>query len=218
MIRHLTILIILISCKPDSDLKIKDIGLDKNDVFLYEVVKEDSNNPLDWRIEPRKEKLIPNTNAHFIVRAKMIHSNKTLSDCFASILLPERIVDFVIYKKENELEFKAIYELYDIDVIPSIASETFGDYELYYSKKYPEIGIEILKFGLNLANDPSVIAEDLGYILRDENRYEEALEAFLISEQHGVSSEYIFKEIHDLHLTLGDEVKAKEYEDKAPDF
>jgi tetratricopeptide (TPR) repeat protein len=218
MIRILTILLICISCKPDLDMRIKDINANKIDAYIFDIVEEKTDNPLDWKIESRFDKLIPDTEAHCIVRAKMIDSNKTVSDCFVNISLPERIVDFVIYENENGLVFKQTYELENTDVIPAIASEAYGVYELYYSKNNPDIGIEILKNGLNLADDPSVIAEDLGYILRDENRHEEALEAFLVSEKHGVSNDYIYKEIHDLYVTLGKLDSAKEYVSKIQDL
>lgn len=195
-------------------MRIKDVFTNKTDVYIFDIVKEKSVNPLDWKIKPRKEKLIPDSEAHCIVRAKMIDSNKNVSDCFVNISLPERIVDYVIYKTENGLVYKQTYELSDIDIIPAIASEAQGDYELYYSKYNPNVGIEILKAGLSIANDPSVIAEDLGYIFRDENRHKESLEAFLISEKHGVSSDYIYKEIQDLYIVLGNIEKEKEYENK----
>ncbi len=209
---------ILISCKPEnSDMRIKDIVTKKTDVNIFTVVKEKSDNPLDWKIKTRKDKLIPDTEAHCIVRAKMIDKEKNVSDCFINISLPERIVDYVIYQTDLGLEYKESYELADKDVIPAVASEAFGDYELYYSKNAPDVGIEILRQSLNLTEDPSVIAEDLGYILRDENRHQEAIDAFLISEEHGVSSEYIFKEISDLYAKIGNDEKSKEYDEKSGD-
>lgn len=196
-------------------MKIKNILNEYNDINLFEVVDDDSEeNPLDWKIRPRAEILIPDTEAHCIVRAKMIDSNKTVRDAFIDISLPERIVDFIIYKTQNGMEFKQIYELTDIEVIPAIASECLGNYELYYSKNNPDIGIEILRTGLKLSKRPSVIAEDLGYILRDEKRYNEALDAFLISEENGVSNDYIYYEIMDLYINLNNKNKAVEYKNK----
>ncbi len=148
----------------------------------------------------------------------MIDADKNVSDCFINISLPERIVDYVIYQTDQGLEFKGSHKFSDIDIIPSIASEAFGNYELYYSKNNPDIGIEILRQGLRLSKAPSFIAEDLGYILRDEHRYEEALEAFLISEKHGVTSDFIYQEIRDLYRQLKNEEKANEYNRKIKDF
>jgi hypothetical protein len=159
-------------------MSIENILMTENEYFLFDVINDDSENPLEWEINTRIGKLIPDTEAHCIVRAKMIDANKVVTDCLINISLPERIVDFVIYKYDNELICKQLYELQDSDVIPAIASEAIGVYELYYSKNRPDIGINILKQGLKVASNPSVIAEDLGYILRDENRYKEAIDAF----------------------------------------
>lgn len=199
-------------------MRIKDIVSKKTDVYIFDIVKEKTDNPLNWKIKSRKDKLIPDAEAHCIVRAKMIDSNKKVTDCFINLSLPERILDFVIYQTDKGLEFKESYEFIDIDVIPSIASKAFGNYELYYSKNNPDIGIEILRQGLSISKDPSVIAEDLGYILRDEKRYEEALEAFLISEKYGVSSDYIYQEIRDLYRQLNNDEKADEYDKKIKDI
>jgi len=194
-------------------MKIKNI-VDNNETVLFEVVQEKSDNPLKWKIKPTTEKLIPNTDGHFIVRAKMISNDRNVQDCFIDLSLPERISDFIIYQTDNGLEFTESYKLNDKEVIPVIASECYGVYELYYSKNYPEIGIEILRTGLEISNNPAIIAEDLGYILRDENKYQESIDAFLISEKHGVSSEYIYQEIRDLYLQLDNKEKADEYDNK----
>ncbi len=179
-------------------MRIKDIVDKKTDVYIFEVVKEKSDNPLDWKIKPRYEKLIPDTEAHCILRAKMIDSDKNVSDCFINLSLPERIVDYVIYQTNNGLKYNEFYELTDKDVIPAIASEAFGVYELYYSKNNPEIGISILKDGLGSSKEPTAIAEDLGYILRDENRSIESIQAFLISLCSEPSSEFVNSEIKPL--------------------
>ena len=217
MIRNLLILLTLFSCTNSSKMKIKDI-VDSNETVLFEVVNEQSDNPLDWEIEPTNEKLIPYIDGHFIVRAKMINSEKNIQNCFINLSLPERITDFVIFQTDSGLEYVETYKLSDIDIIPVIASECFGNYEMYYSKKSPEIGIEILKQGLEISNKPVSIAEDLGYILREENKYQESIDAFLISEKHGVSSVYIYQEIRDLYLQLDNKEKAEEYDNKMKNY
>lgn len=144
----------------------------------------------------------------------MIDSDKAVQECFINISLPERTVDFIIFMTPNGLVFNEIYELTGIDVIPAIASEVHGEYELYYTKNNPEVGIQVLEQGLELTPIPSAIAEDLGYILRDEKRYKESIDAFLISEKHGTSSVYIFKEIRDLYFQINNKVKTDEYSKK----
>ena len=63
----------------------------------------------------------------------------------------------------------------------------------------------------------NVIAEDLGYILRDEGQIEEAIENFKKSEEFGPSSEYIFLELSKLYEELGQSEKKIEYLQKFKD-
>ena len=196
-------------------MKLKDIFSDnKTKIFL--VTNDDKDNELDWTIEPTDFELIPDEEETFFVKAKQVYKDKTV-DCFLGIVTPERIADFVIKLDKNN---KAIIESFsdqENSVIPVVASDCFGDYELYYSKENPQFGIDILKDGLTKSSSKNVIAEDLGYILRDEERTQEAIEAFLISEQNEPSSEYIYGELAQLYEQLGQTEKQLEYEKKYKD-
>lgn len=204
--------------RSNSEMKVKDIISNKPNLKLFNVINDNSDNPINWKIKPLEDSLITDSYSHCIVRAVMIDSDKKTKDCLINLSIPERITDFVIFNTSNKIEIKYIYELNDIDVVPIIASEIFGSYELYYSKNNPEIGIQVLKQGLENSINPSVIAEDLGYILRDEKRYIESINAFLISEENGVSSEYIYQEIRDLYLQIANKEKADIYSRKLKDF
>ncbi|MBN1150461.1 hypothetical protein JXA84_04480 [candidate division WOR-3 bacterium] len=192
-------------------MKIIDVVSKHTDIFLFKVVKNNSESPLDWEITAMTDKLIPNAEIQCIARVKMIDSHNNVSDCLVNISLPERIIDYVIYKSDRGFEYKEIYSLVDSEVIPAIASDAYGDYNIYYSKKNPGVGIDILKQGLKISENKTSAAEDLGYILRDEQRYTESLDAFLISEKYGVTSDFIYQEIRDLYLKLNDKEKADEY-------
>lgn len=48
-----------------------------------------------------------------------------------------------------------------------------------------------------------VVGEDLGYILLDESRINEAIEAFLISEKNVSCSEYFYLELSQLYAQVG---------------
>ena len=61
------------------------------------------------------------------------------------------------------------------------------------------------------------VAEALGYILRDEGRIEEAIEAFKIIEENELSSEYTFWELAGLYEQLGQLEKQIEYMQKYND-
>ena len=196
-------------------MRVKDIfGDAKTKVFV--VTNQESDNELNWTIESTNFELIPDEEGLYLVKAKQIIKNNIL-DCFLIISTPERIAEtiikkniFGICKAEDIIESK-------IHVIPAIASECFGVYELFYVKENPQIGINILEEGLNKATNKNVVAEDLGYILRDEGRIKEAIEAFKVSEQFGPSSEYIYLELSQLYESQGQQVKQIEYKQKFKD-
>ena len=196
-------------------MKLKDIYKERNtNVFI--VTEQDDDNELNWTIESTDFELIPEEENYYFVKAFEISENEK-TDCYIGIMTPERIAEIVIKQGSNgQTKVESIYEQVK-SIIPSIASECFGDYELYYSKENSQIGIDILKSGLTIATNKNVVAEDLGYILRDEGRIEEAIEAFKISEENGPSSEYTFLELAGLYEQLGQLDKQTEYRQKYKD-
>lgn len=180
---------------------LKDIFKDIN-TNIFIITNDEDDNELNWILEPTNLELIPDDENHYIVRAKEIRKNKTI-DCFIDVIISERISELVIKKSFlGSIKIQSIYELSN-SVIPVVPSDCFGDYELYYSKENPQIGIDVLKSGLGKANNKNIVAEDLGYILRDENRNEEAIEAFLLSEKHDPSSVYTYLELSYLYEKIG---------------
>ena len=196
-------------------MKLKDIYKERNtNVFI--VTEQDDDNELNWTIEATDFELIPEEENYYFVKAFEISENEK-TDCYIGIMTPERIAEIVIKQGSNaQTKVESIYDQVK-SIIPSIASECFGDYELYYSKENSQIGIDILKSGLTIATNKNVVAEDLGYILRDEGRIEEAIEAFKISEENGPSSEYTFWELAGLYEELGQIDKQTEYRKKYKD-
>ena len=196
-------------------MKLKDIYKERNtNVFI--VTEQDDDNELNWTIEATDFELIPEEENYYFVKAFEISENEK-TDCYIGIMTPERIAEIVIKQGSNgQTKVESIYDQVK-SIIPSIASECFGDYELYYSKENSQIGIDILKSGLTIATNKNVVAEDLGYILRDEGRIEEAIEAFKISEENGPSSEYTFLELAGLYEQLGQLDKQTEYRQKYKD-
>ena len=206
------------SCKPlavrlkTTPMKLSDIYKDRlTKVFI--VTEQDDDNELNWTIEATDFEFIPEEENYYIIKAfEVSENNKT--DCYIGIMAPERIAEIVI--KQNSVGQTEVESIYDQEksIIPAIASDCFGDYELFYAKENPQIGIEILRNGLCQATNKNVVAEDLGYIFRDEGRIEEAIEAFKISEENGPSSEYTFWELAGLYEQLGQTDKQKEYKQK----
>ena len=196
-------------------MKLKDIFSDLT-TKIFKVINDDSGNQLLWTIKPTSLQLIPEDEEHYFIKAVQTLPNSTI-DCFINISTPERIADFVVKLDSNGQTILEDFNEQENSVIPTVPSDCYGDYELYYSKENPQIGIDILKSGLEIAKNKNVVAEDLGYILRDENRIQEAIEAFLVSEQFGPSSEFTFYELGQLFETLGQTNKQLEYEKKYKD-
>ena len=196
-------------------MKLKDIykdGLTK--VFI--VIEQDDDNELNWTVEPTDYELIPEEENYYFVKAYEVSQNGK-TDCYIGVMTPERIAEVVIKQNSNgQTEIESIYDQ-EKSIIPAIASDCFGDYELFYSKENPQLGIDILKSAITKATNKNVVAEDLGYILRDEGRVKEAIEAFKISEENGPSSEYTFLELAGLYEQLGQLDKQTEYRQKYKD-
>ena len=196
-------------------MKLRDIykdGLTK--VFI--VTEQDDDNELNWTVEPTDYELIPEEENYYFVKAYEVSQNGK-TDCYIGVMTPERIAEVVIKQNSNgQTEIESIYDQ-EKSIIPAIASDCFGDYELFYSKENPQLGIDILKSAITKATNKNVVAEDLGYILRDEGRVKEAIEAFKISEESGPSSEYTFLELAGLYEQLGQLDKQTEYRQKYKD-
>ena len=187
-------------------------GLTK--VFI--VIEQDDDNELNWTVEPTDYELIPEEENYYFVKAYEVSQNGK-TDCYIGVMTPERIAEVVIKQNSNgQTEIESIYDQ-EKSIIPAIASDCFGDYELFYSKENPQLGIDILKSAITKATNKNVVAEDLGYILRDEGRVKEAIEAFKISEENGPSSEYTFLELAGLYEQLGQLDKQTEYRQKYKD-
>lgn len=117
-------------------------------------------------------------NGFFLIAAKHISSDGTLSKAFLDVVMPERVIDSC-YTLVNDRVVQT-YRWHD-EMIPAVAIESFGNYEDFYSKRFPEIGLDVLREGLVAASLKWPIAMELGYILRDERRPKEAIHAFSIA-------------------------------------
>lgn len=198
-----------------TTMKLKDIFTD-NKTKVFVVTNQDEEDELNWTIEPTDFDLLPEEENIYYVKAYQVSADSTF-DCYLGIMTPERIAETVV-KREPSGQI-VVVSIYDQEqtIIPAVASDCFGDYELFYAKENPQIGIDILKDGLTKATNKNIVAEDLGYILRDENRIEEAIEAFNISEQTGSSSEYVYLELSRLYRDIGQTENELKYKQKFKD-
>lgn len=129
---------------------------------FYEVADE-----ADLLIEPTDFELLPDDANYYFAKAFQVFEN-SVADCYIGIITPERIAETVVLKKaDGNISVESIYDQ-EQSVIPAVASDCFGDYELFYAEENPQIGIDVLKNGLAKAKNKEIVAEDLGYILRDE--------------------------------------------------
>jgi uncharacterized protein HemY len=69
----------------------------------------------------------------------------------------------------------------------------------------------VLKRGLAASKRKHFIAEDLGYIFRDEGRYQEAAEMFQLAADEEVSSYFIYGELAQMYVKIGNVEKQKKY-------
>lgn len=193
-------------------MRLREIFNDKN-TNIFIVTDQSDENELNWTIERTDNELIPEDENIYFTKAKEVSTDKTI-DCYLGVMTPERIAETVVKTdSKGQVVSESIYDQVHT-VIPIVASDCYGDYRLFYSKENPQIGIEVLKAGLSKAKNKNVVAEDLGYILRDEDRIKEAIDAFTISEEFGPSSEYTFLELSRLYGRLGLNDRKTEYEEK----
>jgi|SRR5690554_1004845 len=196
-------------------MKLKDIFTD-NKTKVFVVTNQDEEDELNWTIEPTDFDLLPEEENIYYVKAYQVSADSTY-ECYLGIMTPERIAETVVKREPSgQIVAESIYDQ-EQTIIPAVASDCFGDYELFYAKENPQIGIDVLKDGLSKTTNKNIVAEDLGYILRDEKRIEEAIEAFKISEQTGPSSEYVFLELSRLYREIGQTDNELKYKQKFKD-
>ena len=186
------------SGKPNA-MKLKNIYSEDRDTKIFLVTNWKSENELKWTIVPTELELIPDDENVYIVRAKQVMPNAVV-DCYIYVMMPERIAE-TVFKKDAKGKTVAepLYES-PYSVIPAVASEGFGAYYLYRADENPQIGIDILSEGLGKAKNKWVVASDLGYLLRDEGRIEEAIESFRIVEEYGENfGGHIYAELSQLY-------------------
>ena len=192
-------------------MKISNLIFVKYDFEIMQITDSNDENPLNWSLLSIDENLIPN-EGHFLVRSKQIKEDKEWT-CWMNISAPEMICDFVftIDAQNSKIVLNDYHSLSEY-VVPNKLSDNFCSYELYYTNKNPEVGLNILKNQINNVSDKAIICEYIGYIYRDENNQNEAIKWFMKGLELGQpSSEYIYLELSELYKHIGDLSKANEY-------
>lgn len=178
-------------------------------ISVFKVVAHSSTQPFSqWLVTTYDELTIPATQGFFIVSALLVTGPDEKSACFLDVTMPERIADYAYFVEHGRVRRCPVHQC-NGDVIPAVGIEAYGNYELFYSKRDPRVGIAVLRNALSVARDKGPIAEDLGYILRDEGRPHEAIQAFSTAIAGGPSSDYIYSERGRLYEQIGDWENAK---------
>lgn len=195
-----------------TSMKLKDI-FNHNIVKVFVVTEDDYDDELNWTIEPTEYELIPAKEDHYFVKAVEVSENSTL-ECYMEFKTPERVTGHVVKKDANgQLYVGNIYHQKNT-IIPAIACDFPGFYDIYSAKENPQAGIDILRNDLKKATNKSAVSEELGYLLIDEERIDEAIEALKISEENTPTTRYTFLELSKLYAQKGEIEKSAEYAEK----
>jgi tetratricopeptide (TPR) repeat protein len=178
----------------------------------FRVRDSKADHPRDWELEPLQTELLTDEegDSFNVIKALNVLPNGTIRECHIDISLPERITDYAYFLENGALRYGYHHE-FPGEIIAAAALDCFGVYELFYSRKRPELGIDVLRRGLAIAKRKYIIAADLGYILRDERRFAEAVEMFKIAVEEGPSSSFIYYELAGAYAELGASENAKQY-------
>jgi hypothetical protein len=181
-------------------------------VNFFRVVDSGADQPRDWQLEPLQTDLLSDTEAdgYHVMKALNLLADGAVRECYIDMNLPERISDYAFFLENGSLRF-AYHHEFPGEILPAVALDCFGVYELFYSKQQPQLGIDILKRGLAISKRKHYIAEDLGYIFRDERRFREAAEMFKIAVEEGPSSYFIYGELAGAYAELGDSPNENKY-------
>lgn len=153
-------------------------------------------------------KTIPRLQYEYVMVAALPAREDGMSRYYMDLWIPERVNDYTLVLRPSGIAVVPTHEV-DTELVPALASEDFGVYELYYSRERPELGVAVLEGGLVHASRKAAVAEDLGYIYRDEGRELDAIRAFSISLDEGPSDRLsILLERSDLWRRVGDEGRA----------
>jgi hypothetical protein len=134
------------------------------------------------------------------------YSDEAPHPCYMDLVLPERIAEHHFLQVDGHITMKPGLHLPNGTVILAIGIENFGLYRLYYAKENPSAGIDVLTTGMQRARDRRLLADDVASLLRDEKRYEEAIEAFTLvltenSEPH--VAHMLYQERSRMHAAIG---------------
>ena len=152
----------------------------------------------------------------FIIARQIVSQGTGPKPCYLDLTLPERIAEHHFTRMAGRVERRRGLRAENGTVIPAIGIEKFGDYTLFLAKENPSAGVSVLKDGIPTARHADYLAYDLAYLLRDQKRYDEAINAFSIVLAEGHTAEILpvlhllYKERARLYAAVGQPKKAEE--------
>ena len=155
----------------------------------YQVLGEywdDSDNFNEWDMQPLSGLTLAAEDVDdvfqglFIIEAHIVTNDAVQQSCYLDLTLPERIAEHHFVQVNGNIERRRGRRVPNGTVIPAIGIESFGNYKLFYAKENPSVGIDVLKSGMEEAHDRGYLAYDLAFLLSDEKRYPEAIEALTV--------------------------------------
>lgn len=187
--------------------------------LTYQVLDEDVDwdNFSEWDLQPllgptlAPEDVEDLFQGFFIIAAQIISRDSTPQPCYMDLVLPERIAEHHFVLMDGHVTWRRGLHLPHGTVIPAIGIENFGVYKLFYAKENPSAGIDVLKAGMQKARDKAFLAHDLTFLLRDEKRYEEAIEAltvFLTEHPTHHLAHTLYQERSQMYTAIGQSDKA----------
>ncbi len=190
-------------------------------IRFFRVVDSDTDHPGDWELEPLQTDLLSDADSDglHVMKALNVLPDGMIRECYMDMNLPERISDYAFFVETRSLRYGYHHE-FPGQIMPALALDCFGVYEMFYSRTRPEIGIDILRRGLSIATRKRWIAQDLAYIFRDERRFADAAEMFkIVVEEEPCSAEelsqsylyFIYGELASAYAEIGDAENEKKY-------
>ena len=205
-------------------MKLADV-LFRDPSSAYQVIGEidDWDNFQDWDLQPLSGPTLAPEDVQgpfqgvFIVTARLIIAEGCSQPCYLDVVLPERIVDHHYLQTAGKVSRGKGSRTPNGTIIPSIGIESPGVYKLYYAKEDPSAGVSVLNKALQQSRRKQDIAYDLGLLLRDEKKYEEAAAAFsefLHENPDEGIADVVYKERSKMYAALGQLDKAAEDKNK----
>lgn len=193
----------------------------RKDHRIFEVADSNlSGDHRDWNLLPlagetlaRENTLSGLSDGVFVLEALAVNPDGVAEKAYVDVVLPEREIDSHYLLKDGSIAVGRGTILTNAQMIPAVAIEQFGVYEQFYVRGHAQVGLDILRRGLAVAKLKWPVAIDLAYILRDEKRYAEAVEAFSIvlnKDEIAGGDYYYYAERAKLYARLGNQAAANQ--------